>query len=188
MSELLTDSPIAEQMICVDCGFCCDGTLFSHAHLMPGEKGNLPEKIEEKYEKIGDNEIFLLPCSYFEGKCTIYNQKRAHICSAFRCQLLNRLSDGTLSQSQAASIVANAFELRNEIYALFANIFGHEYGKDFRSMLGELGEIAVESKEKVTSMKDLEKLKLKCNLFEILLIKNFKSYKDFESMANTVQS
>ncbi len=46
MSEQLLKGPPKEQDLCVNCGFCCDGTIFMHAVLIQGEKGNLPEKIQ----------------------------------------------------------------------------------------------------------------------------------------------
>jgi hypothetical protein len=65
-----------EQEICVDCGFCCDGTLFNQAVLKPAEKGNLPHWMEENYREKEDDGFFPLPCAYFDGNCTIYNYCR----------------------------------------------------------------------------------------------------------------
>ena len=70
-------APLQEQDICVTCGFCCDGTLFAHALLNPGEKGSLPERIEESVFSLDDRDYFHLPCRYFAGRCTIYDRQRA---------------------------------------------------------------------------------------------------------------
>ena len=51
-------APAEEQKICVGCGFCCDGTLFVHAVLNPGERGSLPEKIEENAYSEGEKDLF----------------------------------------------------------------------------------------------------------------------------------
>ena len=42
MIDLNADISVAEQEICVSCGFCCDGTLFKRAVLEPGERGAYP--------------------------------------------------------------------------------------------------------------------------------------------------
>ena len=105
-------SPKAEQAICVTCGFCCDGTLFDHAVLQPGEKGNLPEYMERSYFKNEKGEYFRLPCEYFNENCSIYDQKKAHICSAFRCQLLKDFSKKKITQSNAKKVVRNAKDQR----------------------------------------------------------------------------
>jgi hypothetical protein len=58
-------APLNEQVICTKCGFCCDGTLFLHAGLVPGERGSLPEKIEKNSFSYDGKDFFKLPCLYF---------------------------------------------------------------------------------------------------------------------------
>ncbi len=182
MSDESTESPVAEQEICVQCGLCCDGTLFMYAQLQPGERGNLPEKIEQKYRKIGETEQFLLPCQYFDGKCTIYDQKRAVVCSAFRCQLLRDFSKGRISKNDADKTVLNALKFRDEILELYKRIFDVDTKLSFRELLNEMGKMTEPPTEKT---KELALLKAKCNIYETLLIKNFKSIKTFESMIDS---
>jgi hypothetical protein len=185
MKNLIVESPLNEQEICVKCGFCCDGTLFSYAVLQAGEQGNLPEKIEQNYSKEGDREFFKLPCSYFCGKCTIYGQKRASICSAFRCQLLKDFSNDKITQANAIKMIDNAVKLKKEIYLLYRQIFGEDYTLSFRELLIDLGRYGSDDLETNKLGKAIELLRIKCNIYETLLIKNFKSIKNFKQLLNT---
>ncbi|AXE20519.1 hypothetical protein DR864_23660 [Runella rosea] len=179
MEELVVESPFTEQEICVKCGLCCDGTLFSHAVLQKGERGNLPEKIEQQYGKEGESEFFTLPCAYFEGKCTIYNQKKAVVCSAFRCQLLKTFANGDVSQKDAIKIVTDALKFKAEIYQFYKQTFGVEFKLSFRELLAELNKMSPDTDPPNVPV---ELLRMKCNIYQTLLIKNFKSIKTFESM------
>ncbi len=185
MNTLLVESPLDEQEICVGCGLCCDGTLFNHAVLQPGEQGNLPVEIEQRYGREGEYEFFTLPCAYFCGKCTIYGQKRASICSDFRCQLLINFSANKLTKANAIKVVDNALIYKTEIYQLYKQIFGRHYTLSFRNLLIELGKYTETMPENDPLKTSIELLRTKCIIFETLLIKNFKSLKNFEQMIST---
>ncbi len=182
MKEPVVESPFAEQEICVKCGLCCDGTLFGHAVLQKGEHGYLPEKIEQQYGKEDDAEFFTLPCAYFDGKCTIYDQKRAVVCSAFRCQLLKTFANGRVSQKDAIKIVTDALKFKAEIYQLYKQIFGTDFKRSFRELLMELSKISPDANP---NNAPVELLRMKCNIYQTLLIKNFKSTKSFELMIDS---
>ena len=168
-----------EQDICISCGFCCDGTLFHQAILQPGEKGSLPEKIEQAYFKKEDQEFFKLPCLYFDQKCTIYDQEKAIICSAFRCQLLNDFSENKISLKTAKEIVRNSKNTREELLQDYAQITGKEEKITFRQLLIELGKLQKETKGQDL---EFELFNASCNIFESLLIRYFKSEENFNSM------
>ncbi len=174
-------SPENEQEICVTCGFCCDGTLFSTATLKPGEKGNLPEKMEEAYGKNGEYEFFKLPCAYFCEKCTIYDQKKANVCSSFRCKLLKDVAKNEVSQEQALGIVENAMQMRQEVFKLYAAIFHVAHAPHFRQILTSIGD-KEEANDPIALTKEFQLLKIKATILETLLIKQFKSEDIFEKM------
>jgi len=175
-------SPIAEQAICVTCGFCCDGSLFDNATLQPGEKGGLPEYMEQTYFKNDKGEYFRLPCGYFDSKCTIYNQKKAHVCSAFRCQLLKDFSKKKTTQGNAKKLVKNAMAQRKKIMAFSEKVLNTPENLPFRKLLVELHKYINQEKENHTPNKELDILTARCNIFEALLIRYFKSEDDFNSM------
>lgn len=170
---MISNSPVSEQEICVGCGLCCDGTLFNQALLQPGERGHLPEKIEEQYVEAGDREAFRLPCAYFSGKCTIYDQPRAHICGAFRCQVLRKVSTQTMSQAQAMQTVGDALRLRDDLYGLYRQVFGHDYPFHFKQLVVDVKQAAKATPPNDPQKKAIEQLRAKCIVYSILLVKTF---------------
>lgn len=182
MSDLPITGPIDEQQICVTCGFCCDGTLFLHACLNPGERGSLPDKIEQNSFTEKDKDYFRLPCQYFSGKCTIYDRKRADVCSSYRCQLLKDFAEGEVTLSEVLKIVREAMSMRAEIFEECARITGNSSDKNFRQILIELGKILKSATEQTPVSMESELLLARCNIFEALLIKHFRSVEDFMKM------
>jgi hypothetical protein len=72
--------------LCVSCGLCCDGTLFSHVKISGSEREELARSGIGVGEKKG-RDVMWLPCGKLEGKCcTIYSQ-RPQGCRAFVCAL-----------------------------------------------------------------------------------------------------
>ena len=184
MSELPLQGPVEEQSVCVRCGFCCDGTLFLHAHLNPGERGvgGLPEKIEKNSFSEDGKDYFKLPCQYFFQKCTIYDRKRADVCGSFRCQLLKDFADRKISVSDALETVREAMQIRKELLQQYRNISGNTGNMNFRQLLIELGKMQKSATDKESLGMAYEMLLVRCNIFEALLIKHFRSAEDFEKM------
>lgn len=182
MAETLVQGPPEEQEICVKCGFCCDGTIFGHAHLKPGEKASIPEKLRINIYIENGEEYFPQPCPYFEGKCTIYNQCRAEICGTYRCQLLKDLATGLINNSEALRIVTGAVEMKNSIINEYKRIDGKGEAISFRQLLVKLGKLRKASERNGLVNPEIDLLIARCNIFEALLIKNFHSADDFEKL------
>ena len=182
MSELPVIAPLHEQKICVTCGFCCDGTLFLHAHLNPGERGNLPEKIEQASFNEDGKDYFRLPCHYFSEKCTIYNQKRADVCGSYRCQLLKDFAEGKIDLNDALATVWGAMGMRRQIIEEYRRLSGKSGDINFREILIDLGRMGKSASETEPAGAYNDLLLAKCNIFEALLIKHFRSAEDFEKM------
>jgi hypothetical protein len=184
MTELRIIAPLDEQKICVMCGFCCDGTLFLHACLNPGERGVglLPEKIEEASFSEDGKDYFRLPCHYFSEKCTIYDHERAHVCGSYRCQLLKDFAEGKVALDDASETARDAVGMRTAIIDEYRRISGKGGDVNFRQLLIDLGKIMKIAAEKVPASMDYEMLLARCNIFEALLIKHFRSAEDFEKM------
>jgi len=175
-------APLDEQKICIKCGMCCDGTLFFHAHLDPGERGNLPEKIEENsYSKDG-KDFFRLPCPYFDGRCTIYDQKKANVCSGYRCQLLKDFAEAKLTLDEALMVVSDALTMRDQIleqYRVFSCSRRKIY---FKKLLREMGKIQESLEDGAPADWGFEMLLAQCNIFEALLIRHFSPAGEFDKM------
>jgi len=184
MTESPMQGPTDEQLICVKCGLCCDGTLFLHAHLDPDEmaKGDLPGWIEGHIISKEGKEYFTLPCGYFCEKCTIYDRKRAKVCSSFRCQLLKDFAEGKVTMDDALEVVREAMKMRTELLEQYRIISGKSVDPVFRQMLTELGDLHESGSEKITPDLDHEMFVARCNIFEALLTKHLRSAEDFEKM------
>jgi len=182
LDELAGTAPQEEQRICIECGFCCDGTLFHHAVLQPGEKGTLPEKMELNYRTEGEKEMFLLPCPYFCRRCTIYYQKKALVCSGYRCQLLKDFAEGLIGLEDATGTVSAARALLSEINQLSMELSGASNTITFRDLLTDLKKIVLTANEKGIQDARSELFIAKCNILEALLIRHFRSAGDFEKM------
>jgi len=175
-------APIQEQEICVGCGFCCDGTLFVHALLDPGERGDLPEMIEQSAYSQGDKDYFRLPCRYFSGKCSIYYSRRAHICGAYRCQLLKDFIKKSVSLEKALEVIERARETRRELLEEYGRLTGRSESIHFMQVLRELGKHNPQDQGEEVPGMGYEVFLARCNIFETLLIKHFRSADDFEKM------
>jgi hypothetical protein len=172
---------IEEQEICLSCGICCDGTLYEKANLYSGEKGNLPEKIEERYFTIDKAEYFRLPCSYFSGKCTIYNLKKAMVCSGFKCKLLVNFTKEKISKVDAIKIIENVKKYREEVEDLAFAKYYIPKGTPFKILQVKVSEIK-HSENSGLNKDEIENLIGKCLILEVLLTKYFLSQEDFDKM------
>lgn len=180
MKTSATVAPPDEQKICVTCGFCCDGTLFLHAHLNPGERGHLPAKIEQAGYSVEGNDYFRLPCSYFDRKCTIYNEKKADVCSDYRCQLLKDFAVGSITLEGALAVVREGKQMRARVMNDFKKFSGRREEIYFKQLLREMGKIQESANEARNVSKEFEILMARCNIFEALLIKHFLFKGEFE--------
>jgi hypothetical protein len=182
MSSSSTIAPAEEQKICLTCGFCCDRTLFLFAHLNKGERGHLPEKIDQNSYSKNGKDYFRQPCLYFSGKCTIYGMKRADVCSSYRCQLLKDVAEGKISLVDALAVIRGARRMRTDLFNKYQKISGIEEAINFRQLLVEIGKIQKSDSVETHDNSGLETLVARCNIFEALLIRHFRSAADFEKI------
>jgi hypothetical protein len=174
------NAPAEEQSICVTCGMCCDGTLFLYAHLNEGERGTLPLKIEENsYSKDG-KDYFSLPCHYFKSKCTIYNTRRAYVCGSYRCQLLKDFAGQKINLDDALATVDRAMNMRSAILEEYRKLTGNEV--NFKQLLRGMGKRQKSVSDENPLGPEYDLLLARCNIFEALLIRHFRSASDFDKM------
>lgn len=171
-----------EQEICLCCGMCCDGTLFINAGLKQNERGGLPAWIEENSFTTGDEDFFRLPCGYFSGRCTIYDSKKAFVCSAYRCRVLKDFTNGKISKEEAVDTVRFALKMRDDLIGSFREMTGRMERIHFRKMLSETGRLQAEDPKRLISADGFELLVARCNIFVALLIKHFMKDEDFDRL------
>ena len=175
-------APENEQAICLECGLCCDGTLFGHAELVPGEKGNLPDLIEQNVFTAGAKDYFRLPCLYFKEKCTIYGKPRAEVCGSYRCRLLSDMSEGKISPDEALETVRHARETRDSLASAYIAFSPANEILPFAGILMELGKSRKNADGDDVSATDHDIIQARCNIFEALLIRHFRPSGDFEKI------
>jgi hypothetical protein len=90
--------------LCLRCGLCCNGALFSRVDLVQDE---LPFARAANLDifKHCHRPAFRQPCAALQGqRCHIYEQ-RPTICRSYRCKLLTRYLSGRIEPEQAAFTV-----------------------------------------------------------------------------------
>lgn len=97
-------SPVAlgdvfAQVLCKECGLCCNGTLFSYVPLTDGELAPRPsDRVVLEDGQVG----LAQKCRFYQNKlCAIYEIGRPHSCVTFECKLLKRHARGKISREQA---------------------------------------------------------------------------------------
>ena len=89
------------QSICINCGLCCDGTMF-HAVDVDESDDLVPLRAKGAL-LISDAESrrFAQPCSAFDGTCCSVYEARPTSCRAFVCGLLQSVTNGDTSPGDA---------------------------------------------------------------------------------------
>lgn len=98
--------------LCLACGLCCDGTLFHHVQLLPGDDAGklkalgLPVKTPRARTPVAR---FPQPCAALcaDRTCRIYAD-RPKQCRSFECGVLKDLQAGRLAAAPALRLVKQA--------------------------------------------------------------------------------
>ena len=106
--------------ICVGCGFCCSSLLYDSARLDDDEVDFARTAgFETVVDPNSDRKRFAQPCPHLKGTaCSIYQQRRPHICSSFFCELAAKFTKGDIGQSEALEKVHEAQRLMKRIEPL----------------------------------------------------------------------
>lgn len=109
------------QGLCLDCGMCCDGTLFECVELEPDERSGFESLV---LIRVGEKVAVPLPCAMHRGRrCSIYEQRPVR-CKKFTCKLYDGVASGNLSLSSAQGRVAEA----RRLFAIIEQLLGWESG------------------------------------------------------------
>lgn len=88
--------------LCLECGLCCDGTLFRHVVITEEERATLVELgIDVGVKRKA--QVMWLPCGKLEGKCCTMYEQRPGGCRRFVCAVGQRLvrKEVTLDEARA---------------------------------------------------------------------------------------
>lgn len=94
----MSSPPAPTSTLCLACGLCCDGTLFTAVPLTADDAARL-----------GVSERRLpQPCVHLEARCCQAYERRPLACRRFDCNLVHALRDGEVDLPGALAIVAEA--------------------------------------------------------------------------------
>ena len=115
--QVTDDGKPGNDSLCVGCGLCCDGTLFSRVNVGSDDQESLARLGFSFFLHEGEN-CFAQPClAAANGLCAIYAD-RPHTCRTYRCALLKRQERGEIGLTEARSIIERTFERIDEVVAL----------------------------------------------------------------------
>ena len=102
--------------ICIQCGLCCDGTLFTKAKIKNSEDELLAKSLGLTIFSNSDSQIFFeQPCQLFNKTCTIYDKPRPNCCSKFICQPLQKVRTNDITFIDAENQILLALEIRRQV-------------------------------------------------------------------------
>jgi hypothetical protein len=109
MDPATPEGPLS--VLCRGCGLCCDGSLFTHVGLEPGEVEQLHALGIPTQRRRSGAEVLPQKCSALEGRdCKIYADRPA-TCAKYRCLLADSLLEGQVTLEQAQAVVSKAQRL-----------------------------------------------------------------------------
>jgi hypothetical protein len=122
MASMIDQDEIADSqanILCKACGLCCTGHLFIWTKLRSAELGSIEALGLPVIRSIPSERGFNQPCPLWKGQCTIYHSPHyPRFCRTYKCKLLKRLLEESISLSQALSVVKETKELIQEVEVL----------------------------------------------------------------------
>jgi uncharacterized protein len=108
---------IHDSSLCIDCGLCCDGTMFAATDFTEdGEVASLRSLGAVLINDSGSR-FFLQRCPGFNGSsCSVY-ESRPHKCSSYECALLRSTSSGETPVDDARRTIDRARSLAEAVRA-----------------------------------------------------------------------
>ena len=97
-----------EDVLCRQCGLCCDGSLFADVLVTEAELQPIEEVVG--YERREDRILLQQPCQALcDGDCQVYSYRPAG-CRSFECELLKQVKCGETQASTALDIIKTVRE------------------------------------------------------------------------------
>ena len=102
-----------QSSLCLACGICCDGTLFSNVKLKPHDE--IAPLQAAGIVLDSDAKNFQQPCAAHKNcACTVYSN-RPQTCQSYQCELLKRFGSGDTLHETALAIIKKAVSLKSEL-------------------------------------------------------------------------
>lgn len=100
-----------ERSICIDCGLCCDGTMFHAMDTFPSDDLTPLQARGALLVTDAQSRRFLQPCPAFDGSCCSVYVTRPTSCRTYVCSLLESVTNGEASIAGARSAIERVKEL-----------------------------------------------------------------------------
>ena len=117
--------PTPEQVseaLCLECGLCCDGTLFQDVRLLPGEAVGPLKARGMPVKTRGRKRCLDQPCTALRGlRCEIYAIRPGH-CRGFECLLFQSARRGEIAIPSARSRIRTTLRQLERIKRLFQRL------------------------------------------------------------------
>jgi uncharacterized protein len=112
--EVTTD-PRDESSLCLECGLCCDGTVFA-AMTIEADERDYVESLGLTTTPDGDRFLSPQPCPAFrDGCCSLYTTGRPLACGWYSCQLLYARRQGTLGHDDCLAVIEEVRGVAREV-------------------------------------------------------------------------
>ena len=108
----------SSQSLCLTCGLCCDGTLFSSVRLKPDDEVAPLRAVGISFISNGEANEFKQPCAAYKNcTCAVY-ANRPRKCRTYKCELLKSFERAEISYGSALEIINKIISIKNEVNAL----------------------------------------------------------------------
>jgi uncharacterized protein len=142
--------------LCLECGLCCDGTLFRHVEISPGERDELI-RLGIGVGVKRWHEVMWLPCGKLEGKCCSIYEARPGGCRRFVCALGKRLVSKEVTLEEAR---AHVVDMHGRLEALRAVLPPGEDGLVLRNARAHVDSTTSQvTEEQLAAFKRVEDLR-----------------------------
>jgi len=105
------------QSLCLSCGLCCDGTLFSSVPLKQDDEITPLKTVGINIVSDSDSNSFKLPCAAHQNRTCIVYANRPLSCKTYKCELLKRFERDDISHEAALKLINKIVSLKNEVKA-----------------------------------------------------------------------
>ena len=103
------------QSLCLSCGLCCDGTLFSEVPLKPTDDIAAFAAKGLQISVGAGSRTLKQPCPAHKScACTVYAD-RPSTCRAYQCVLLKRIERNEISRDAALGVIRETISLINDV-------------------------------------------------------------------------
>lgn len=161
--------------ICIECGLCCDGSMFKHAGIDKSDDLTFLKQMGIESVAIDDKLFFHLPCMGQEGKlCRLYRDaRRFKVCKSFKCKLFKQYLSGEISYSAAMSVIQEILIRRQSVKA-FSEILHTDHNSREPSLFSFIRELDQSGKmDDPVFRKTYSRQILDCFIFRELLKRKF---------------